>query len=147
MIPGQTKTLTFVGHINGEVFGYLNNIVQVKGITINGNNVTNSSYYVVQALKTDISGTKTPDKLEGPPTTTVNFTMTITNSGEATLAPATMTDIFPNGMEFVSATPAPNSSDVPNQTFIWSWPILAPGATKTVLVKAHLNGEYFGDAM
>jgi uncharacterized repeat protein (TIGR01451 family) len=145
MNPGQTKTLTFVGHITGEAFGNLNNIVQVKGTTINGNNVTNSSSYVVKALKTDISGTKIPDMLEGPPSTTINFTVNMTNSGEATLAPATMTDIFPHGMEYVSATPVPNSSDAPNHTFIWSWPSLAPGATKTVVMKVHLNGEYFGE--
>ena len=33
----------------------LNNTVWVKGTTINGNNVTNSSYYVVQALKTNLA--------------------------------------------------------------------------------------------
>ena len=145
MIPGQTKTLTFVGHITGDAFGLLNNTVWVKGTTINGNNVTNSSYYVVQALRTDISGTKTPDIAQGPPSTIVNYTVTMTNSGEATLSPAIMKDIFPHGMAFVNSTPAPSYSNPAHDTYFWNYTSLAPGETKTVYMNVHLDGEYYGE--
>ena len=145
MTPGQTKTLTFVAHINGEVFGLLNNTVWVKGTTINGNNVTNSSYYVVEAQKTDIYGTKTPDIAQGPPSTIVNYTVTMTNNGEATLSPAIMKDIFPNGMAFVNSTPAPSYSDPTHHTYFWNYTSLAPGETKTVYMNVHLDGEYYGE--
>ena len=40
----------------------------------------------------------------------------MSNCGEATLAPAEMKDIFPNGMDFVSSNPAPNTSYPANST-------------------------------
>ena len=141
---GQSKTLTLVAHISGDAFGFLNNLVSVKGTTSDDRNVTNSSSFQVQALKTDISGTKTPDKLEGPPSTNINFTMVISNTGQSPLSPAWLLDILPEGLNYVSATPAPGYSDLVNQKFIWTFPSLAAGASQTVVLKAHINGEYYG---
>jgi len=100
---------------------------------------------VVEAQKTDISGTKTPDIIQGPPSTIINYTVTMTNNGEATLSPAIMKDIFPHGMAFVNSTPAPSYSDPAHDTYFWNYTSLAPGETKTVYMNVHLDGEYYGE--
>ena len=92
LVENQVKTLTFVAHINGLAFGF-NNTVRSRAPQ-DGRQVTNSSFKLVQALKTGVSGSKTADITQGPPSTNINFTLVIKNTGESPLSLAWLLDML-----------------------------------------------------
>ena len=103
MAPGQTKQIWMVAHINGAVYGALNNTVDVTGTPPAGANVTNQSYKIVTAQQASITIAKSANLSVGAPSTNVNFTLVVKNTGQVALNPVKVVDSLPTGLNYVSS--------------------------------------------
>ena len=83
----------------------LTNRVDVNGKPDVGTNVTNSSNASVDAQEAKILVAKTANPAAGSPSTNVNFTLNVTNSGSAPLPHVFVSDLLPVGMTYVSSIP------------------------------------------
>src|SRR5262249_6639067 len=94
-----------------------------------GGNCDLGAYAVIRA---DLAITKT-----GPATATLNqpftYTITVTNNGPSTTQEARISDTFPTGLTFVSATPSQGSCSFTG-TLLCPFGPLANGASATALV-------------
>ncbi|MCX6678508.1 MAG: hypothetical protein NTU95_11285 [Methanothrix sp.] len=142
--PGASKVLWVVAHIDGpvSVIQTLTNRVDVEGKPEHGNNVTNNTTTTVEAREPKITVSKTADPTFGSPSTNVNFTLLVKNSGNASLPHVFVSDLLPAGMSYVSSSEGSTHS---GQTVSWSdiGP-LGPGASKVLWVVAHIDGPISG---
>jgi uncharacterized repeat protein (TIGR01451 family) len=140
--PGQSKQLWLVAHINGAAYGALNNTVQVTGTPPTGNNITNQSYKIITAQTASITLNKNSNLSLGAPSSNVNFTLVVNNTGQVALNPVKVVDSLPLGLNYVSSG---NGSDAGN-IITWSniGP-LSPGQIKQIWLVAHINGAVYGD--
>ena len=114
---GAQKSLWIEARIDGSVYGTLINGVNVEGKPEHGNNVTNNTTTTVEVLEAKISVTKTADPIFGSPSTNVNFTLAVNNTGSTPLPHVFVSDLLPAGMSYVSASEGSTHS---GQTVSWS---------------------------
>ena len=143
--PGSTRRLEVIAHIDGPIAGTktLTNQVQATGKPQHGQNVTDNASAVVQASEAKIAITKTANPSFGSPSTIVTFTMDVTNSGAAPLPHIFVSDLLPDGMSYVSSSPAGISQ---GQNVFWS--DIGPmesGSAKRLEVIAHIDGPIAGN--
>lgn len=82
-----------------------------------------------------IEKTANPD--EGSPSTDINFTITVRNSGTCMLDPVVVIDTLPQKMSYVSSSP---TGTVDNNTVTWSIGPLDPGSSDvTLYLVAHID--------
>jgi uncharacterized repeat protein (TIGR01451 family) len=143
---GTYKRLYIVAHIDGTAFGNLTNVVNVTGKTVDGRYVRDNDTEVVRALSAGMAVIKSSNLTQGPPCQYLNFTLNVTNTGEATLDPVELTDVFMEGLEYVSSNPTATYVDAPNNTVVWSnrGP-LAQGQKSLTYLVLHANGDYYGE--
>jgi uncharacterized repeat protein (TIGR01451 family) len=84
----------------------------------------------------DLAISKTMDNSTPTVGSTVNFTLTASNSGYNTAAGVTVTDILPSGYTLVSATPSVGMWTAPT----WTVGNLASAASATLSIAATVNG-------
>jgi uncharacterized repeat protein (TIGR01451 family) len=144
LASGQSKTLWMVGHLDGKAYGFMNNIVNVTGTTIDSRTVRANASQPVQSLTTGLAVTKSSSVAQGPPSTNVVFTLNVTNTGQATLNPVRVQDFMVDGLDYVSSNAS--SYDLTNNTLTWdNIGPLTGGQKKSLTVNAHISGTYFGD--
>jgi len=88
-------------------------------------------------IQPDIAVTKVGDVSEGAPSTLVNFSITVNNTGNCALNQVTVVDTLPAGMSFVSATPVADAS-----AGLITWADLGPlaaGESKMITLVAHID--------
>jgi len=146
LAKGAYKKLYIVAHIDGTASGYLTNVVNTTGSTVDGRTVRHNDTEVVRAQTTGMNVIKSGNRTAGYPSQYVNFTLNVTNTGEATLNPVELTDVFPDGLEYVSSWPTASSVDTINNEVVWSnrGP-LNGGQKKLTYVVFHINGAYYGE--
>jgi len=83
----------------------------------------------------DLSVTKTIDNSTPQVGSTVNFTLTASNSGYNSATGVSVTDILPSGYTYVSATPSVGSWSAPT----WTVGSLASAASATLSIAATVN--------
>jgi uncharacterized repeat protein (TIGR01451 family) len=141
---GERKQLWIVAHIDGPVSGILNltNRVDVEGKPEHGNNVTNNTTTTVEVRESKITVTKTADPTFGSPSTNVNFTLVVNNTGSTPLPHVFVSDLLPAGMSYVSSSIGSTQS---GQTVSWSdiGP-LSSGDSKQLWIVAHIDGPING---
>ena len=141
---GENKSLQIVAHIDGPITGThnLTNYVDVSGKPDNGQNVTANASADVQTQEANISVTKTADPSVGSPGTSVNFTLLVENTGNATLQHVFVSDILPAGLSYVSSSSGGTNS---GQNVSWSdvGP-LSSGENKSLQIVAHIDGPITG---
>jgi len=142
LAASESATVYLVAHVDTGATGELNNTVQVEGEPPQGNNVTDEGYHVVNALQPGISVTKEGNVSEGAPCTNVNFTITVTNTGDCALN-VTAVDTIPAGMSYVSSTGGGLQS--PAGTVTWDLDTLAASESAIVYLVAHVDTGTTGE--
>ncbi|NQE52008.1 hypothetical protein C5S29_00345, partial [ANME-1 cluster archaeon GoMg3.2] len=142
LASGATKTIYLIAHIDSDATGILNNTVNGTGTPPAGDDVSDEGYAEVKTLKPAITVTKTASPTAGAPSTNVNFTIVVTNTGDYILNPVKVVDTLPTGMSYVSSSPAATDTSGP---IIWTnVGSLASGDTKTLYLVAHIDSDATG---
>jgi len=142
MSSGETRTLWLEAHINGSAFGNLTNYAHVEGKPEHGDNVTDGDSVNVTAVDASIRLDKTTNVSSGSPSTRVNFTLQVTNTGDATLDPVIVTDTLPFGLDDPTAS---GDGSVSGNVATWNLGGMSGRETRTLWLTAHINGSAFGN--
>jgi uncharacterized repeat protein (TIGR01451 family) len=119
----------------------LNNTVEVSGSPPCGDDVTDSDYAEVTVLAPGIIVMKSANPTSGAPSTNVTFTITVSNTGDCILDPATVVDTLPTGMSYVSD----DSGGVENPTGTITWNVgPLPIGSRTIQLVAHVDMDAAG---
>ncbi len=92
-------------------------------------------YSIPKHLGPHISLTKEARRLDAE---TVLFRINVTNDGDKALTPVEITDILPDNMIFLNSSRRPT---INGRNIVWSLISLAPGATRTLDLRANLIGS------
>ena len=111
--------------------GPIVNAADVSGIDSQGDYVTNVTSASVTLVSLDLNKTASQNKVS--PGKTVTYTINYANSGGLDLSNVVLTETYPKGTQFISASPAPDP-DTNNKWSIGDLPIGASG-TITVTLK------------
>jgi len=141
---GDVRTLWLAAHINGSSVGNLTNRVEVEGDPELGENVTDNDSVNVTALDAKIDVDKSVDIPIGSVSTRVNFTIEVTNTGNADLDPVIVTDTLPPGLDNATSTHGGTES---NGVITWNLGRLNASDSVTLHIEAHINGSAFGNLM
>ncbi|MCX6680526.1 MAG: DUF11 domain-containing protein [Methanothrix sp.] len=119
MLPEASRPLWIKASINGPISGNktLTNRVNVEGKPESGSNVTNNDTAIVKASEPKITIIKTANPTFGSPSTNVNFTLVVNNTGSTLLPHVFVRDLLPTGMSYVSSSIGSTHS---GQTVSWS---------------------------
>jgi uncharacterized repeat protein (TIGR01451 family) len=114
----SSKTVSFnlTARINGDRFGDLVNSVNATGDTGYGDPVNSSASASVLASEANITVTKSADPASGSKGSPINFTLTVTNNGNATLSQVFVSDILPAGLKYDSSDGGTKSGQYINWT-------------------------------
>nr|CBH37570.1 hypothetical secreted protein, NosD and DUF11 family [uncultured archaeon] len=105
----------------------------------NGNG-SDSHSWVWNVKQPGISITKVSSVTEGVPSTNVNFTINVTNTGDCTLNPVKVVDTLPAGMSYVAIGTSPAPSIVLGNTLTWNIvDPLNPGDSTMISLIAHID--------
>ncbi|HNG97142.1 MAG TPA: DUF11 domain-containing protein, partial [Candidatus Absconditabacterales bacterium] len=145
LVTGSTGTITIVGSISGTFNGnqQLHNTVSISGAYIDpntGNNQGTGSTFVNP--KADIRVTKavsTGILFSGD---YVSYTLSYYNSGLDTGTNITITDTWPSGLLFISASTGYNF--VPTNKYVFTIPVLPVGVTGTITLTGLVLGGTSG---
>jgi uncharacterized repeat protein (TIGR01451 family) len=129
LAAGASQPLTFVAKIDTDARGVLNNTVTATGTPSTGDDVTGSAIAQVLVLRVDLE--KTSSTRIVAPGGTVTYTINYTNSGRKALTDVVITEHYPKGFTFISATPAPDCG-ANNK---WTIGTLPMGASGTITIK------------
>ncbi|MEA5460972.1 hypothetical protein VB796_18065, partial [Arcicella sp. LKC2W] len=144
LAAGVTQSLTFTAQITQA-----GNIINAAQITKsdqfdtdsqvnNGttNNEDDTDEITVGGILADLSLTKTVDKAIVNPNENVEFTITITNAGPSAVTSASVRDVLPAGLQFVSSSTFANT----NGTLIGQVSNLGVGQSQTLKFVAQVTG-------
>ncbi len=117
----------------------INNTATAEGKDSFGATVSDSDWAEVECICSDIEVTKTVDPTQGEPGTTVNFTITVENTGNCILDPVKVVDTLPTGMSYVNALPSPDN--VSSVVITWDnvGPLAANGGSATINLIANID--------
>ncbi|NAT10973.1 hypothetical protein C4E22_05435 [ANME-1 cluster archaeon AG-394-G06] len=105
----------------------------------NGNG-SDSHSWVWNVKQPGISITKVSSVTEGVPSSNVNFTINVTNTGDCTLNPVKVVDTLPAGMSYVAIGTSPAPSSVQGNTITWNIvDPLNPDAYTMISLIAHID--------
>ena len=141
--PGSSTYLDLVAHINGQAYGDLTNLINTTGQPPTGDNVTSQDTENVTAQTAAISITKKASPSSGAPSTNVDFSINVTNTGTVRLDHIKVVDTLPVGLNYVSSN---RSGSASGQSVTWSdIGSLEPGSSTYLDLVAHINGQAYGD--
>ena len=95
------------------------------------------------ANETDIVLSKTVDNSKPNEGDKVTYTITVANNGNINATNLTITDIFPDGLTYVSSIPSAGVYNNPN----WEINLLSPGENETLVIEALVNVGTSGKAL
>ena len=146
LAPGESVTYLVTVAIDPNLTGSLSNTATVSppsGVTDpnpGNNSATDTDTLTPQA---DLSIAKSDGKTSVVPGTNNTYTITVTNNGPSSVTGATVSDVLPTGVTFVSATGGA-TYDAGTNTVHFTAGILAPGGATsfqlTVAVSASATG-------
>ncbi|MBD1936322.1 DUF11 domain-containing protein [Microcoleus sp. FACHB-68] len=140
LATGQSITLTINATVAANATGTLTNTATVAppaGVT-DPNNTNNQSQDTTEIIPpADLAVTKTVDNPNPTVGQTINYTVTLTNTGPSTATNVAITDQIPAGLTFVSSTPSQGTYD--NTTGLWTVGTVANGAAVTLTITATVN--------
>ena len=152
VVAGSTATFTVTGTIDPTATGTLTNTATITPPAnfTDTNQENNTATDLTTLVPTaDLSIVKTDGVGSLIPGSTTTYTITVTNRGPSSVSGATVEDVLPSGVSFVSATDGASYNSNTNTVNFVSG-TLAPGAstsfTLTVLVGAGLSGELANSA-
>ncbi|MGC9514831.1 DUF7507 domain-containing protein, partial [Methanocrinis sp.] len=132
----ESKFIELVAQINSSKSGNLTNKVTATGVQPSGDKVTANDSENVTVFIPSISVNKTAYPESGSNGTRVNFTIKVTNTGNATLNPVIVTDALPEGLDYVSSTGSFNNS---SNNVTWNLGTLDKSKPKMVYLEARIN--------
>ena len=134
-----TYMVTYQDACNGSVV----NSARANGTDPCGFEVNDSAIETVSVLyDPGIEVEKTTNLSSGAPSTTTEFTINITNTGNVNLSSVNVTDYLPVGLEYVSDDQTTRTIDGDNVT--WNLGPLNRTDTRTIKLVAHIDGTAFG---
>lgn len=137
LAPGDKTQVKLVARIDGSKFGELTNSVTVSGISSTGYKVVSFGYLKVNALAPILTISKTASKKAVSPGEEITYTILITNTGRIPVKNVLVRDNFDSRIEFVSASPMPDSNGV------WHFSLIEPRSSKiiTLMVRVPVESE------
>ncbi|WP_048144495.1 DUF7507 domain-containing protein [Methanothrix harundinacea] len=96
----------------------------------------------IDVIFAEITVDKVANVSSGSTSTRVNFTITVNNTGNATLNPVVVTDTLPVGLD--DPVPSGDGSAFGN-VVVWNLGQMDPGASRALWLTAHINGSAFGN--
>ncbi|MBD2043102.1 DUF11 domain-containing protein [Microcoleus sp. FACHB-672] len=97
----------------------------------------NTGTVTVPQQQADLAVAKTVDTPNPTVGQTINYTVTLTNTGPSTATNVAITDQIPAGLTFISATPSQGTYD--NTTGLWTVGTVANGSSVTLTISATVN--------
>ncbi len=138
----EKKQIWLKATIEGTTYGPLTNEVDVSGKPEYGDNVTSHAEATVDAIESDILVDKTALPTFGSKGALINFTMNVTNTGDAPLQHVYVEDLLPAGLTYDSSSPISSNS---GQNVYWpDIGSLAVNEKKQVWLKATISGTVYG---
>ncbi|MFC6340707.1 isopeptide-forming domain-containing fimbrial protein, partial [Nocardioides hankookensis] len=137
--PGDTRTVHVTVQVDPARTGSATNAVDVTTTTpdtVPSNN--HDSVTIPVTSVADLSVVKTVNGAAFEGGDTVVYTLVVRNDGPSTAQNATVTDPLPNGVTFVSVTPA--ACTQASGTVTCAFGALAPGAVRTVTITTKAKG-------
>jgi uncharacterized repeat protein (TIGR01451 family) len=137
---GDKKTYNRSYVVEAGDVGWITNRLWVNGTDETGAPVFASMDMYSRILDPRISITKVASPTSGALGTDVNFTITVTNTGDCTLDSVEVVDTLPVGMSFVSADSDGSESPPGSGTIIWDLGTMVSGATHAPIhLVAHID--------
>ena len=97
----ESHNLILKSRITGTVLGTLTNEVNTTGIPEFGNNVIAGDTADVVVSNAGLNITKEASQTDGVPGTTINYTITINNTGPVEFCQVSSQDILPEGLSYI----------------------------------------------
>jgi uncharacterized repeat protein (TIGR01451 family)/fimbrial isopeptide formation D2 family protein len=141
LVPGATRTVHVTVQVDPARTSAATNAADVTTTTPDTAPANNHSQVTTPVTSVaDVSVTKTADATEYEGGDTVTYTLVARNDGPSTAQNVTLTDPVPANLTFVSVAPGAPTCTQAAGTVSCSFGALAPGAERTVTVKATVNG-------
>ncbi len=140
--PGETFDVQVVAEFDGTQYGPLVNSATSTGYNLRKETTTKTDTETVEAKKQNIVVTKSALPDQGAPGAYINFTLTVTNSGNISLTNVFVQDTLPSGLTYSSSWPGGNR--VGQNVY---WPDIGSldvGASKNLWVNATIDGPVNG---
>ena len=129
LAPEESTIITVVAHIDTEAAGVLNNSVTATGTNPVGELVTDNDTAQVAVMSVGLEKTGSPTTVA--PGGNVTYTINYTNTGAVPLHDVVITEHYPKGVTFISASPAPDAGT----NNVWTIGTLLPGESGTIVIK------------
>ena len=129
---GDSTTITLVANIDEGASGVLNNTVHVEGKPPYGDNVTDddiAQVFVLSVVSVELEKTGSPAIVA--PGGNVTYTIKYKNTGTVPLHNVVITEHYPKGVTFISASPAPDAGT----NNVWTIGTLQPGESGTIVIE------------
>ncbi len=129
---GDSTTITLVANIDEGARGVLNNTVHVEGKPHCGDKVTDddiAQVFVLSVVSVKLEKSCSPTTVA--PGGNVTYTINYTNTGDVPLHNVVITEHYPDGVTFISASPAPDAGT----NNVWTIGTLLPGESGTIVIK------------
>ena len=140
--PDETFDVQVVAEFDGTQFGQLVNSATSTGYNLRKETTIETDTETVEAKKQNIVVTKTALPNQGAPGAYINFTLTVTNSGNISLTDVFVQDALPSGLTYFSSWPVGNHV---GQNVYWAdIGSLDVGASKNLWVNATIDGPVNG---
>jgi uncharacterized repeat protein (TIGR01451 family) len=141
LVESGFRVIYFEARINSSKSGNLTNNVTVTGVTLSDDNVTANDSDNVTVINASISVNKTAHPSSGSNGTLVNFTINVTNTGNATFDPVMVTDSLPEGLDYVNST---GLLDTSSNNVTWNLGKLKESEFRAVYLEARINRSESG---
>ena len=143
LAAGASKSLQIVASIDGPISGtkILTNRVDVVAQPEHGANAIANATAAVQAEEAGITISNIADPTQGPRGTLINFTLTVTNNGTASLPHVFVSDLLPAGLSYHSSS----AGGVKSGQYI-NWTEIGPlasGASRILWIEAEIDGSVY----
>lgn len=141
VIPGTPVTFTMDYVTTTDDCGSLKNVVKAEGHPEDGSAyVTDESSWTVTVIcdeKADLKIEKTVDNTTPKNNDIITYTIKVTNLGPNTAKDAVVSDLFPGGLVFQSASPSQGAYD--NTTGVWTVGDINSGASATLTISVKVD--------
>lgn len=128
LAPGRTANIKLVALIDGGKFGELKNSLAFFGIASNGYKVVCSESKNVHALTPMLSVSKTASKKVVNRGEEISYTIRISNTGGLPVRNVQVRDVFDSRVDFISASPMPDSNGV------WHFSVIEPNSSVSIIL-------------
>ena len=139
----QSYDLRLKSRVNGTILGKVIGEVNATGIPEFGGVVTASDTADVIVVNPSINITKKASQPDGIPGTTINYTITINNTGSVEFCQLSSQDILPEGLSYIGDDHGGNLTE-PNKVAWNNLGCLLPGEKIEIELEASITGTVLG---